>query len=302
MNELRSCPACFGERIEPWFSSPTTRRPDGPETWHVWRCADCLHGFMNPQPTWDELAPYYASDYGPYATDHAATDLDDEAATQRARRDGLLRHVPVSDGLRILDFGCGGGWFLRIANRLGARGVGVEPSSVGVARARESGLEVFEGTLDQFLESGWDGEPFDLVTANHVLEHTPEPEDTLTRLRSLVSPAGTIWLAVPNAQSWAFSRLRAQWYSVDVPYHLHHFVPQSLELVAERAGLKVRRRSTHSLPRALAASFALYLRHRYLLPRTLTTKLGVDRWLTGRFGPQFDGQDRGEAIHLELGR
>ena len=32
----------------------------------------------------------------------------------------IIRFIPVPEGLRLLDVGCGGGWFLRICKRLGA--------------------------------------------------------------------------------------------------------------------------------------------------------------------------------------
>ena len=46
--------------------------------------------------------------------------------------------------------GCGGGYFLRIAARLGAEVQGVEPSDIAASRARAEGIAVFTGTLEDY--------------------------------------------------------------------------------------------------------------------------------------------------------
>jgi 2-polyprenyl-3-methyl-5-hydroxy-6-metoxy-1,4-benzoquinol methylase len=101
---------------------------------------------MNPQPTWDELSVYYSSDYSPYEPMHGS-DADDAASAAHARSAGKLRHILLPTGLRVLDVGCGGGYFLRVARLLGADVEGIEPSPHGVEQARKSGLQVFNGTV-----------------------------------------------------------------------------------------------------------------------------------------------------------
>ena len=252
---------------------------------------------MNPQPTRKELESYYGEDYEPF---DPGDKTDDEAAARRAMQTGVLRHIEIPEGKRLLDVGCGGGWFMRIARRLGADVHGVEPSPIAAERARGHGLDVYNGTLETYLEERPDHEPFDLITASHVLEHVSDPVQTLRGMKQLLAPGGTIWISVPNASSWARRKLGTEWYSVDLPYHLQQFAPGSLSQSAERAGLSVHSQSTHSMPRAAAASMALYLRRHYLIPRRVTTKLGLDTWLAGRLVHNIDRQDRGEAIHIEL--
>jgi 2-polyprenyl-3-methyl-5-hydroxy-6-metoxy-1,4-benzoquinol methylase len=113
MEKLIRCPVCRSENIRLDFTAPTTRKTDSRQ-WHVDRCETCSHGFMNPQPSWEELAPYYSKDYDPYNPSHAAHGPDDEVVA-KAQRTGEFRHIKIAPGNRILDVGCGAGYFLRIA-------------------------------------------------------------------------------------------------------------------------------------------------------------------------------------------
>ena len=123
--------------------------------WNVDRCNTCSHGFMNPQPSWEELTPYYSADYDPYDPSHGASNADDKVVEQ-ARQSGEFRHVKIVPGSRILDVGCGGGYFLRIAALLGANVEGVEPSAIAAERARASGLTVFTGGVEDYAaKSVW---------------------------------------------------------------------------------------------------------------------------------------------------
>jgi 2-polyprenyl-3-methyl-5-hydroxy-6-metoxy-1,4-benzoquinol methylase len=250
---------------------------------------------MNPQPSWEELAPYYSSSYEPYDPSHGATSTDDEVVT-RAQETGEFRHVKVAPGARILDVGCGAGYFLRIANRLGAIAEGIEPSEVAAQRAKDVGLSVFQGTLEDFADRFPDRQ-YDLITSNHVLEHVPEPVRTLSAMRRLLAPRGLIWIGVPNAACSFCQTMKGNWHSADLPYHLMQFTPQSLEHAGRLAGLRLHFLSTFSLATATAASIRLLLRYRYFIPRRLTLQLGViDTYFAPRLAERMDSKRRGEAI------
>src|SRR5579859_869017 len=105
--------------------------------WPVAECSACGHQFVNPQPSWQELESYYNSAYDAYDPMHGSEASDDRAVAE-ARRSGEIRHIPLPAGQRLLDVGCGAGWFLRICKRLGAIEQGVEPSSFGAATAQQA--------------------------------------------------------------------------------------------------------------------------------------------------------------------
>jgi len=296
MHDLKACPVCGSSAIRLAYRATTTRGSDGRE-WQVDECTNCSLGFMNPQPTWDEMQEYYSTSYEAYKPDHGAVAAEEELANE-ARRTGRFRHVEIIPGMKVLDVGCGGGLFLRVAARLGARVQGVEPSEVGAERARALGTPVFCGTLEQFADQI--EERYDLITANHVLEHVPNPVGVLRCMAGLLAEGGLIWLSVPNA-ACCFSRwMPGVWHSADLPYHLLHFTPKSLIEAARRAGLAVEDLATYSLPSALAASLSQLLRRKFLVPARLTSGSRLMLSIAKRVGGWLDRRTAGEALLIRL--
>jgi 2-polyprenyl-3-methyl-5-hydroxy-6-metoxy-1,4-benzoquinol methylase len=291
MQQLSHCPVCGSDRIHHHYAAPTNRKIDA-QRWQVDRCEACTHGFMNPQPSWDDLEPYYSETYSEYDPDLGK---DDEVVAQ-AQRTGEFRHIKITPGDKLLDVGCGGGFFLRIAARLGADVEGVEPSPVAAQQCRGMGLEIFTGTLDQYAIAQ-PHKRFDIITANHVLEHVPNPVATLAVMKGLLSPRGMVWLAVPNADCEFSRTLKGKWYGADLPYHLMQFTPKSLSVASERAEMDIRSLTTYSLPSGVARSIQQILRHRYLVPSRLTRRLGIiESYFAPRLAHRLDTACRGDTI------
>ncbi|NJK42698.1 MAG: class I SAM-dependent methyltransferase, partial [Aquincola sp.] len=242
------------------------------------------------------MLPYYDAHYEPYENEHG---VDGFAQTLgRARASGELRHVPIRPGLRLLDVGCGGGVFLRMARDLGASCVGVEPSEHGARVAAAAGLDVFHGTLTQFIERRPQSR-FDLITSNHVVEHHPDPIALLAEMKSLLSDSGTVWIAVPNGDCGSARVLTWRWHSTDLPYHLHHFSRNSLRVAVQRAGLALESMNTESMPHAVLSSLQSELRHTWKLPVRLTQRLPL-RGVARRRARAMDTALDGEAILVSL--
>ena len=108
----------------------------------------------------------------------------------------LERHA-LSGSRRLLDVGCGLGFFLARAAEAGWDVTGCEPSQFWAARAgaRVGSERVLLGTA---RHHALDGERFDLVTAWDVLEHVFDPLPLLERLRSLLAPGGRLSVRTPN--------------------------------------------------------------------------------------------------------
>ena len=133
MNRLDTCPICGSYDFSFKYEGPTCRLPNDGRRWEVDECKQCGHGFMNPQPTWEDLADFYSSSYGAYDPSYGVGD-EETAIVEKALETREFRRVKIQPGMRVLDVGCGGGSFLRITKRMGAIVKGVEP--VRSARVR----------------------------------------------------------------------------------------------------------------------------------------------------------------------
>lgn len=254
---------------------------------------------MNPQPSWDELQDYYHDDYPAYDPRHGA-EATDEQEIEEALRKGRFRHIPLPVGKRLLDVGCGAGWFLHIAKNLGAVEQGIEPSGHAAKVAQERGLRVYHGTLEAYVANEAGQLEFDIITANHVLEHVPEPVETPQFMKEMLAPGGFIWIAVPNAGYPICRALKGRWHSSDLPYHLMQFTPKSIAEAGERAGLRTRHQITESIPRCVSASLRQYLRYQWKLPSRLTQKLRIVDTAATWYAQRVDSRAVGEAILTEF--
>lgn len=89
-----------------------------------------------------------------------------EANAERILR--KLNSIRSLKSQRLLDVGCGPGWFISAARSFGAEAIGIEPFAVVAEFARKDGNSVIEGFFPQCLNKE---DRFDLITFNDVL-HT----------------------------------------------------------------------------------------------------------------------------------
>jgi 2-polyprenyl-3-methyl-5-hydroxy-6-metoxy-1,4-benzoquinol methylase len=204
----------------------------------VVQCARCRLIFLDPFPNFDSTAHYNADYYRPWLEEQRCKRL----ALWAKRVELLERFAPIG---QLLDVGCGDGSFLLAARGRGWRVVGTEVSQWAAHTIRDTpGLAILKGDLLQIdhLEMS-----FDVVTMWHVLEHMHRPLQTLVRARKLLTDKGIIIVAVPNAGFTLFrvaypvARLRRLRYYTpgERELHLHHFTPDTLRAMLEKAGFRL---------------------------------------------------------------
>ncbi|WP_380875432.1 hypothetical protein ACFB49_04610 [Sphingomonas sp. DBB INV C78] len=292
MLQLDRCPACNSTSTAFDYEGVCRRTDDGGRPWSVTVCQDCGLRFLNPQPEWSDLSPYYDKSYSAYAPDHGTGGVEAEIA--RAKAAGEYRHVRITPGMKVLDVGCGGGSFLQVVRGLGGIPQGVEPSEAGFRSTSAAGLPVFHGQLHEFIASG-QAERYDLITASHVVEHHPEPVRMIQEMYSLLAPGGRLWFAVPNGETPDALALRDRWHSTDLPFHLTHFGPRSMAKALERAGIADYQLETYSLPDAVEASIQARLRWGIGLPVRISRHLPLGG-IARKRGGRLDRENRGESI------
>src|SRR5262249_56551348 len=144
--------------------------------------------------------------------------------------------LPVQGAGRLLDFGCGSGSYLERMHRQGWQVTGVDVSAAAVQRVRtELHLPALVGSLPHpELRRA----TFDVITMWHSLEHVHAPLEVLRQAHRLLVPGGRLVVAVPNIDSLPFRWFGPAWFGLDLPRHLTHFAPWTLQLMLERAGFQ----------------------------------------------------------------
>jgi hypothetical protein len=69
---------------------------------------------------------------------------------------------------------------------------------------------------------------FNAITLWHVLEHVHDLHNYLEQFRKLLTPSGKLIIAVPNYTSADAKYYGEYWAAYDVPRHLYHFSPSSM--------------------------------------------------------------------------
>jgi 2-polyprenyl-3-methyl-5-hydroxy-6-metoxy-1,4-benzoquinol methylase len=122
--------------------------------------------------------------------------------------------VAIQPGERVLDLGCGRGYWAGKAARAGADVVAYDVKRERVARAaiRYPRVRFVHGSAE---ETGLEDESFDVVLILSVLEHTAEPERVLAEIARVLRPGGRLALTTDtfDDERWRPSRERhaARW-------------------------------------------------------------------------------------------
>lgn len=117
----------------------------------------------------------------------------------------------------VLEIGGGNGFFLEAVLQAGAgRVAGVEPSLDAVGKAAST-VKSFM-VVDVMRPGLFPPNSFDLVTMFHVMDHLPNPGETLSQLLEITKPGGHILVAVHNEKSLSSRVLRDKSPIIDVEH------------------------------------------------------------------------------------
>ncbi len=155
--------------------------------------------------------------------------------SRRDEADGSVRFLQALPHGRLLDVGCGSADWLLSMRELGWEVTGVDLDAQAVRVGRERGLTIHCGTL---TGQKFANHAFDAVTLNHVIEHVPDPVDTLRECARILKKGGKLVLFTPNAGSLGHRVFKEFWRGLKTPRHLHIFSFSSMLHALEQAGFR----------------------------------------------------------------
>jgi 2-polyprenyl-3-methyl-5-hydroxy-6-metoxy-1,4-benzoquinol methylase len=197
-------------------------------------CAGCGLPYLNPRVRASVILESYSS-----AVDSRFAEQNPEriATFRRVFQKWLRRFGLEPTRVKtLLDVGCAGGAFPKVASDLGFSAIGVEPSRWLCEFGRQQyGLDLRPGTLE---EQDFPPDSFDVLTMWDVVEHLFDPERTMAEAHRVLKSDGYLIINYPDYSSLPRRLLGYRW-PFFLSVHLFYFNPRTMRRFLERFGFQV---------------------------------------------------------------
>lgn len=207
------------------------------------KCKNCGLVYVNPRLTDKSLAELYQREYFSYYVDTKSEEhmkRQETFKTEIAELERLTEKLRV--GRKILDVGCGGGFFLASLNSLWEKyGVEINPAAVRYGRDT-SRIDILKGDLRKI---NFPNETFDVIKMRGTIEHLFDPMSELREIYRILRKGGLIAINTPNIGSICGRIYREKFRMVCPTHHIYYFSTKTLSLMLEKVGFKVRKVSYH---------------------------------------------------------
>ena len=132
----------------------------------------------------------------------------------------IIEWVGRWNGGKILDIGCGPGWFCPLWNEWDRHGIEISSFASKIASKYAN---IHKGTLESYNETG-----FDVIVLNHVIEHIPEPIPFLKKIKTMLKTDGMFIIGTPDFDSGAARRYGDKFRLLHDPTHVSLFSQESM--------------------------------------------------------------------------
>ncbi len=232
------CPGCGASSIRQVLTAEDFTVSH--QRFNIWECGSCSLRFTQDIPDADSIGGYYRSDTYVSHTDTKEGLVNRlyhfvRRRTLRQKCRLLQRQTGLRSG-RLLDIGSGTGAFAATMQKAGWQVTALEPDSDTRQRAKAiHGLDLLPAGELFGLEAG----TFDAITLWHVLEHVHDLHRYIAQIKQLLKPGGCLFIAVPNYTSYDAGYYCQFWAAYDVPRHLYHFSPASMQRLLQQYELQI---------------------------------------------------------------
>lgn len=190
------------------------------------KCRDCSFVFAYRKPTRQQLIDHYEG----YGRNDYLSEI-----TIRRYHEILDLFEKSRKTNRLLDVGCGIGYFLEVAKKRGWEVYGTEYTDKAIEICSAKGISMKQGPLNPAnYEPGY----FDVITSFEVIEHINNPQEELKNFYSLLRPGGLVYITTPNFNSLLRYYLKDKYNVLSWPEHLSYYTPGTLRKLMERSGFR----------------------------------------------------------------
>jgi len=142
-----------------------------------------------------------------------------------------INYAKRLDAYSVVDFGAGPGWFLDELNC--RQKVAVETSGRARGQLHAKGIEVVS-VLESLASS-----EFQLVIANHVIEHLRDPIDAIQQIHRILIPGGDLIIGTPDFGSPCAQRFGANYRMLHDETHCSLFTLESMHRFLRDHGFRI---------------------------------------------------------------
>ena len=258
MIQISECPVCGSKSLIPFLTCRD--HSVSREIFNIVECSQCELLITTPRPHTKEMPRFYDS---PSYTSHISTAknildkiyLGARTFTLKWKLSLIENKASNSHSKKLLDYGCGTGDFLKVAQSHGWDSTGIEPAPQARAQASKNTEIDIKSSLNEISTE----QKFSTITLWHVLEHVEDLKKVFTQLVQILAENGTMFIAVPNHSSWDGEHYKQYWAGYDVPRHLWHFNPRNMRLLLDQNSLKLEK----IIPMRLDAYYISLLHEKY---------------------------------------
>ncbi len=193
-------------------------------------CKDCGLIQNNPQLPDEEYKRFYSSDV--YRILYDSENYLEICRSLYKESNHIFDTLPsVMEELNlntILEFGCGGGWYLFPFYKNGYAVTGYDYSYNLVKLGRSYGLNLREGS---FAEVSATNDKYDVIILNHVVEHFSDFFNNMTSILQHLNTNGILYASVPNIDYLEKGQFQNA--------HIYYFSPRTFNYYMKMCGVEV---------------------------------------------------------------
>ncbi len=209
------------------------------ELFSIWHCNTCTLRFTQNIPSAENIGRYYKSESYISHTDTQEGFINKlyhfvRNITLQSKKKLVIGNTQLNGNL--LDVGAGTGAFSSTMQQAGWQVTGLEPD----AQARQIAYQKYQLQLeDPTTLFGLQANSYHAITLWHVLEHVHDLHQYLQQFYTILAAKGKLFIAVPNYTSSDAAFYKEHWAAYDVPRHLYHFSPKSMQKLAAINGFVI---------------------------------------------------------------
>lgn len=144
------------------------------------------------------------------------------------RFDLIYDFIKDKKNIKLLDVGCGDGFFLEKIKNLGFDVYGTDISKKRLKRAAKKmvGVKLFNYKAE---DMPFKNNFFDIIICTDVLEHVEDPSKVINEMKRLAKNGGFVIVSFPNESLWTFCRALLLRFPIKIPDHLNSFSIKSMD-------------------------------------------------------------------------